>query len=200
MLYWNYSRRRLLARTAREFFLSALLAAALFMGVNSVTARSYVEGPSMEPTLYPGQVLLISRLGISGLSRQVFASAHLESPQAISGWLPPRGAIVTVAQPADPGKVLIKRVVGLPGETIAIEEGAVHINGQPLDEPYVVYRDKRSAPPVVVPLDSIYVLGDDRPNSGDSRQFGPVLRSSLLGVAVLRYWPLSQFRLLVGNP
>lgn len=189
-----------LLRTLREVVLSALLAATLFIGINSVTARSYIEGPSMEPNLHGGQVLLISRLGISGPSKQVYAAAHLEKPPERAGWVPQRGAIVTLAQPNEPARVLIKRIVGLPGETIAIDQGIVLIDGRRLDEPYVVYNDRRDMPAQRVPEDSVYVLGDNRPNSGDSRQFGPVPLSDLLGVAVLRYWPLAQFRFMFGSP
>ncbi len=188
-----------MAKTVREIILSALLAAVLFFGINSVTSRSYIEGPSMEPSLHRGQVLLISRLGISGLSAQVNAAAHLEQAPDTAGWIPPRGSIVTLLEPNDPQKVLIKRVVGLPGETIAMTDGAVYINGQPLNEPYVVFRDRYSMPSRQVPEGSVYVLGDNRPNSSDSRFFGPVPQSDLLGLAVLRYWPLSELGWMLGG-
>ncbi|MBI2955022.1 MAG: signal peptidase I [Chloroflexi bacterium] len=183
----------------RDLVLSALVAVTLFVGIDSLTVRSYIEGPSMEPTLHKGQVLLVSRLGISGLTRQVYATARSEEPAASYGWVPPRGDIVTFVHPTDSQKVLIKRVIGLPGEEVSIRRGTMLINGRAIDEPYVVNHDARYMAPQRVPLDSVFVLGDNRPASNDSRFFGPVPRSHLLGVAVLRYWPLSDFRLLLGD-
>ncbi len=185
-------------RTFRELTFSCLIAVALFLGLDSVTARSYIDGPSMQPTLHAGQVLLSSRVGISGLTRQAYAATHQDDNPS-EGWVPPRGSIVTFVHPIDRGRVLVKRVVGLPGEEISIDDqGSVYINGQRLDEPYVVHHDARSLPPTRIPQGSIFVMGDNRPQSGDSRMFGPVPRSNLIGVAVLRYWPLSDLSLMAG--
>ncbi len=189
-----------MARTLREVSFSVLMAVALFVSIESVTARNYVDGPSMEPNLHKGQVLLVSRLGISGLTRQVFAGAHLDEPSATDGWVPPRGSIATFRHPIEPEKLLVKRVVGLPGEQIAIRNGVVYVDGTRLDEPYVEFHDNRNMTSTRVPLDSIFVLGDNRPSSSDSRVFGPVPRSNLLGVAVLRYWPPTAVRLMLGTP
>jgi len=189
-----------MVRTVRELALSVLLAVALFLGIDAITARSYVDGQSMEPTLHKDQVLLVSRLGISGLTGQVYAAVHHEELSSTGGLVPPRGSICTFVHPNDPSRVLVKRVIGLPGEEIAIDNGVVYINGRQLSEPYVIFRDSRSMPPRRIPLDSIFVLGDNRPASNDSRVFGPVPRSHLVGVAVLRYWPLSEFRLMLGAP
>lgn len=188
-----------MTRTFRELTLSILLAIMLFLGMDSLTARSYIDGPSMEPTLYKGQILMISRLGISGLTRQAYAVAQQEEPSA-AGWVPPRGTIVTFVHPEEPGKILVKRVIGLPGEEISIDgHGVVHINGQPLEEPYVVNHDRRAMRPTRIPNGSVFMMGDNRPMSADSRFFGPVPRANLIGVAVLRYWPLSNFHLMLNK-
>jgi signal peptidase I len=187
----------LVARLFRELASSLLLAAVLFAGIDSVTARRVVEGPSMEPNLHRGQALLISRIGISGFSRLAYASTHPETPLNDEGWVPPRGAIVTLIHPDDPNTLLVKRVVGLPGEVISIDRGEVHINGKALAEPYVVFHDQRSMSHLEIPPDTIFVMGDNRPASGDSRSFGPVPRMNLLGVVVLRYWPPAEFRVMV---
>ncbi len=187
-------------RTIRELTLSILLAVALFSGIDSVTARSYVEGQSMEPTLHQDQVLLISRLGISGVTGRVYAAVHQDDTAGIGGWVPPRGAICTFVHPTDPSRVLVKRVIGLPGEEIAIERGVVYIDGRRLYEPYVVFNDTRNLSPRRIPLDALFVMGDNRPASNDSRAFGAVPRSHLVGVAVLRYWPLTDFSVLIGRP
>lgn len=187
-------------RTVRELVLSILLAVALFFCIDSVTARSYVEGQSMEPTLHKDQVLLISRLGISGLTGRVYAAVHQDETWGTGGWVPPRGSICTFVHPTDPSRVLVKRVIGLPGEEIAIERGVVYIDGKRLDEPYVVFNDTRSLSPRRIPLNAVFVMGDNRPASNDSRAFGPVPRSNLVGVAVLRYWPVTDFRILLDWP
>lgn len=186
-------------RAVREIALSLVLAFALFVAIDSLTLRSYVEGPSMEPNLYAEQALFISRLGISGFTRQAYAATHPDEALADHGWVPPRGSIVTFTHPSDPERTLVKRVIGLPGETVAMQEGVVYIDGQPLDEPYVVFRDRWTLPPQRIPFDSVFVMGDNRPNSSDSRVFGPVPRTSLLGVAVFRYWPPQDAAFLLGQ-
>lgn len=188
-----------MSRLFVDLILSALLAIVLFLGIDSVTARSFVDGSSMEPTLHGGQALLTSRLGLSGLTRQVYADTHQSETPAAVGWVPPRGSIVTFVHPQDASRLLVKRVVGLPGEELVINNGDVFINGEKLDEPYVVFHDKRSIPGLRVPLDSVFMLGDNRPASGDSRSFGPVPTANLVGVAILRYWPPAEFRLLLGG-
>jgi signal peptidase I len=189
-----------LGRFIREIAASLVMALLLFACIDSITARSHVEGPSMEPTLHEGQMLLISRLGISGLTRQAYASTHSDEPLDSEGWIPPRGSIVTFVHPTDPEMMLVKRVVGLPGEIVSIKRGVVYVNGRILDEPYVVNHDAISVPQIHVPPDGIFVMGDNRPESGDSRSFGPVPRANLLGVVVLRYWPPDNLSVLLGTP
>ena len=83
----------------------------------------------------------------------------------------------------------LKRIIGLPGERVAVNHGIVLIDGRPLTEPYVRYRDDRSAPAVVVPPGSYFVLGDNRSNSDDSRDWGFVPASAIIGKAWLAVWP-----------
>ncbi len=165
----------------------------LFIVLDGMVSRNYVDGPSMEPLLHTNERLLVSRVGLSG----PFRSASASGPETPSGPLPPRGALVTFIHPNEPGRVLVKRVIGLPGEEISIVRGQVYVNGVALDEPYVVDRDSRTLAPIQVPPDSVYVLGDNRTNSLDSRYFGPVPRANLVGIVVLRYWPLDEFRVLL---
>ncbi len=198
-------RGQALWRLIRELVLSVIMAIALFVLIDSVTVRSHVEGPSMEPTLHTGQMLLINRLGISGLTQKAFASveavASIRSDAAVptSAWTPTRGAIVTFLHPYDPNTMLVKRVIGLPGEVIRIDHGSVYIDGQRLAEPYVVYHDAVSLAPERIPADSIFVMGDNRPESGDSRSFGPIPMDRMLGVVVLRYFPFTQLAWFLGN-
>jgi signal peptidase I len=101
-----------------------------------------------------------------------------------------RGDLVTFASPAN-GVESLKRVVGLPGERVAVLDAVLHVDGRPLDEPYVDFRewDGMFTAQVTVPEDAVYVLGDDRLTSVDSRDFGPVPVEALDGRVLVRLWP-----------
>ena len=86
----------------------------------------------------------------------------------------------------------LKRVIGLPGEHVAVNHGVVFIDGRQLPEPYVRYRDVRSETTVTVPADSFFVLGDNRSNSDDSRDWGFVPATAIIGKAWLAAWPPSK--------
>ena len=96
--------------------------------------------------------------------------------------------------PPDPAKSYIKRVIGLPGDSVRIDAGQVIVNGRRLVEDYVPeeYRDRVSWGPEVVPRDSYFVLGDHRTSSSDSRTWGFVQRKDIYGKAVFVYWPLDK--------
>ncbi|HXY02078.1 MAG TPA: signal peptidase I [Terriglobales bacterium] len=134
-----------------------------------------VEGTSMMPSLEDQERIFVNKL--------VY---RLEPIQ--------RGDIVVFRYPRDPSKSFIKRVIGLAGDHIRIDEGRVYVNGTRLDEDYVpqVYEDLRSYPDIVVPPDSYFVLGDHRSLSNDSRDFGPVNQSYIYGKAVFGYWPMDK--------
>ena len=127
----------------------------------------------MEPSLHEQERLIIDKL-----------SYRLRAPA--------RGDIVVLDLPEIEDK-LVKRIVGLPGEMVAIQDGVVYIDGQPLDEdfPHVVSRQTMPATRLG-PL-QYYVLGDNRSNSNDSRAFGSIHRESIIGRVWLRYWPLPDF-------
>jgi signal peptidase I len=102
-----------------------------------------------------------------------------------------RGDVVVFHYPRDPEKSYIKRVIGLPGDSIVIDRGQVWVNGILLHETYVplMYRDSRSMAELVVPPETYFMMGDHRSISSDSREFGPVDRSLIYGKAVFIYWP-----------
>jgi signal peptidase I len=102
-----------------------------------------------------------------------------------------RGDVVVFHYPRDPEKSYIKRVIGLPGDTVVIRQGRVFIDNQPIDETYVPrrFRDTRSMGEMVVPPDEYFVMGDHRSISSDSRDFGPVDRDLIYGKAAFIYWP-----------
>ncbi len=134
-----------------------------------------VSGLSMVPTLHDGDRLLVNKL--------VY---HLRQPA--------RGEIVVFAYPKDPKRDFIKRVVAVAGETVEVRGGQVYIGGQLLDEPYIRDFGGPDLPPYTVPAGSVWVMGDNRPYSDDSRVFGPVDRSLLWGRTFYRYWPLKSAR------
>ncbi len=109
-----------------------------------------------------------------------------------------RGDMVVFYYPGDPAKSYIKRVIGLPGDSVALEDGVVYVNGKRLEETYVPdqYRDRQSFPLVRLPPDHYYVLGDHRSSSNDSRTWGTVARQYIYGKAVFVYWPLEKMGLL----
>ena len=152
-----------------------LLAALIFFGTRLVVQNFRVEGPSMRPNLINSQFLLVSKL------------AYLAGE-------PQRGDIIVFRSPRRSSEDLVKRVVGLPNETVEIRGGSVYVNGQRLDE--ADYLDVRTRPDMrlrPVPVDSYYVLGDNRPESRDSRSLGAIPRASIVGRVWLIYWPPDRF-------
>src|ERR1700745_274110 len=105
-----------------------------------------------------------------------------------------RAAIVVFRDPRDPSKSYIKRVIGVAGDRIRIDDGRVYVNDRLLGEPYVPsrYTDERSYPEVFVPVNTYYLLGDHRTMSDDSRDFGPVDERYIYGKAVFGYWPVEK--------
>lgn len=135
-----------------------------------------VEGTSMAPRLSDQERIVINKF--------IYKFGPIE-----------RGDIVVFRYPRDPGKSFIKRVVGLPGETVEIRRGVVTINGIPLREEYVpmAEQDAHSYPATRLPAEHYFVLGDHRRSSNDSRVWGGVHRSYIYGKAVFAYWPPDRF-------
>ena len=134
-----------------------------------------VEGTSMMPSLDDQERIFVNKF--------VYRLEPIE-----------RGDIVVFRYPRDPSKSFIKRVIGLAGDRIQIDDGRVFVNGKLLDEDYVpqMYSDHRSYPELVVPPNSYFVLGDHRTMSNDSRDFGPVDAGFIYGKAVFGYWPMDK--------
>ena len=161
----------------------------------------YIPSESMEQTLMPGDWVLVCRIctHVSDIHRGdviVFSDPHPtagEGRGVIGGFLHWLGEGIGVAQPANPD--FIKRVIGLPGDVVEINRGVVYVNGQALDEPYLdPQRDDRTFPKVVVPDGMLYVLGDNRTRSGDSRfqppqGVGYVPIDKVIGKAFVIVWP-----------
>ncbi len=162
---------------AIETLQTVALAGVFYLVISLLTARVVVEGPSMRPTLLSGEWIVVNRL-----------MYKVGAPQRgdVVVFLPP-----TNAQTDD----LIKRVIGLPGETVEIRDGSVWINGARLEEIYVsgtTFPDNRWQ----LGEDDLFVMGDNRPISLDSRSFGPIHLSEVVGKAWLIYWPPTEWGLL----
>ncbi len=170
---------RALLTWLRELLETVLPAVLIALLINLFLAQATrVFGQSMEPTLYSDQRLVIEKL-----------SYHFHSAR--------RGDVVVLRVPEQSDELLIKRVVGLPGETIDIREGRVYVDGRLLDEPYIhqATRDNQQDPIVVPPL-HVFVMGDNRGFSNDSRSFGVVPLEHIVGRAWFSYWPIDRIGLV----
>jgi signal peptidase I len=173
--------------------LVALVLAVLGLAVPGLVFEHFwVPTPSMAATLTPGDHVLVDRLAY-----------RVQAPQC---------GDVVVFHPPGRQVVFIKRVIGMPGDTISLRNGAVYVNGRRLDEPYVKGTAGalgRTDPwscddpaswslitPYTVPAGQYFVMGDNRTESDDSRDWGPVPRRAILGEAVVTFWPLGHLRLL----
>lgn len=169
----------------REIVETILLILLVYTLVNLATVRFYIEGPSMQPNFHVDQYLLVSRL------HYLFGD-------------PQRGDIVVFDAPGDDQQeddpLLIKRLIGMPGETVLIRDGQVYIDGSPLDEPYLKEMCTTSScqdRTWEVPEGSYFFMGDNRNNSRDSRAFGPVSHDRIIGEAVVRYWPPPDWGIVI---
>jgi len=183
-------------RVLREIVQTALQAAVLYLVLSTLIGRFEIRQISMEPTFHAGQRVVVSRwerLVAPWLSGA--AIAHAEGNQPIEPLGLQRGHVVVIAPSPERGsESLIKRVIGLPGDTLSISGGGVWINGSLLDEPYVHGLPTtcwNTCQPLRLAPGMYFVMGDNRPNSLDSRSFGPVPGKDIVGRVVLRYWPLN---------
>ena len=186
----------------REYFESIVIAVILALFVRTWVVQAFkIPTGSMENNLLIGDHLLVNKFIVG------------PTPLAIGRAVLPvrpirRGDIVVFKYPDEPDRDFIKRVIGLPGETIELKNKKVHVNGQPLDEPYVHFLTPPSNDyqevtsfdvrerfgPVTVPTDQYFVMGDNRDNSQDSRYWGFLPRSYVKGKALLIYWSYESGR------
>lgn len=157
-----------------------VLAIILFLGINLVSARILVDGASMEPTLETGERVIVNRL-----------SYKFGTPQI--------GDIIVFHFPRDPSEEYIKRVIGLPGDTVQVKNGSVYVNGQLLNESYIDVKTNYTGT-WQVPEGQLFVLGDNRNNSSDSHDWGTVPMDYVVGKAILVYWPPTNWGLIEHIP
>ncbi len=153
-----------------------LLALVLFLAINAVSARVRVENVSMLPTVKPDEFLLVNRVAYK------LGSPHI-------------GDIIVFHAPGVSSEDYIKRLIGLPGDTVTVSDGVVYVNGQALYEPYIADAPNYNGT-WEVPEGQFFVLGDNRNNSSDSHLWGFIPEDSVVGKALLIYWPLDQLTIL----
>ena len=165
----------------RELAETIILSVVIFLLIRQVVQNYRIESLSMEPNFYEGQFILVNKLAYK-----------LGEPE--------RGDVLVFHNPRNPDEDYIKRIIGLPGDTLEMREQTVYLNNKPLEEsfPHNLMAPGTRYGPIVVEPDRLFVMGDNRPNSEDSREFGPVDEALVVGQAWLRVWPLDQFG-LVGH-
>jgi signal peptidase I len=191
--------------TAREYFESIVIAVILALFVRTWVVQAFkIPTGSMENNLLIGDHLLVNKFSfgptISDIEKIVLPMRD-----------PRRGDVVVFKYPDEPERDFIKRVIGLPGETLELRQKKIYINGQPLDEPYVHFLEpaaegqettafdlRERYGPVQVPANQYFVMGDNRDNSQDSRYWGFLPRHYIKGKALMIYWsfdsgPWTQF-------
>lgn len=171
-----------LQRGTTELVQTLLLAAAFYVLVNLALPRYLVEGRSMQPIF-------------NGLGEERVVVNRLE--YLITK--PQRGDIVVLESPSDGSVFYIKRILGLPGETVSMDAGKVYVDGTPIDEPYVLElcsnTSRCDGKSWTLGAEDYFVLGDNRNNSHDSTAFGPIPYSLIVGRAWLHYWPPEEWKI-----
>jgi signal peptidase I len=170
------SDRRGCGRLLLDVLETVLISLILFVGINALTARIRVDSKSMEPSLHSGEFILVNKL-----------SYRFGSPQ--------RGDVIVFHFPGDPDQEYIKRIIGLPGDKVVVANQNVIVNGQELEEPYILQRPRYNGA-WELGQDEYFVLGDNRNNSSDSHNWGAVPVSYIVGKALFVYWPVEELGLV----
>lgn len=180
-------------KKSRPFEVVETIVVALLLAIvirTTVAEARYIPSTSMEPTLLVGDRLIVEKL-----------SAYITKPQRgdVLVFYPPHaGEAIGTGQRVlrwlgfTGDAAYIKRVVGLPGETIEVRDGKVFINGEALVESYTKEPPYYTAPPFKIPPNSLFMMGDNRNNSQDSSKWGPLPADHVIGKAVIRFWPLPR--------
>jgi len=169
-----------LGEEAKDWIISIVVAVVLAFLIRQFIVELYiVDGPSMRPTLQSQERLVVNKFIYS-----------LRAPE--------KGEILVFKYPRDQSRDFIKRVIATPGDTIAIKDGRVYVNDQMLNEDYILEKTRSEYPKATVPDGTVFVMGDNRNNSEDSRfaDVGFVPYSLIKGKAMLVFWPFSQFKTL----
>ena len=163
----------------RELLETIVLSLIIFLLIRQVIQNYRIESHSMQPNFYEGEFILVNKL-------------------AFKLGEPTRGEVIVFHNPNNPDEDYIKRVIGLPGDTVEIHEQTVYVNGDIFAEPYPInpFRPGENYGPAVIPPNQLFVMGDNRGNSSDSRRIGPIPEELVVGQAWLRVWPMDRWGLI----
>ncbi|MFC1952737.1 signal peptidase I [Chloroflexota bacterium] len=161
-----------------------IIAAVLVFGLQIAAQKFVVDGPSMNSSFHDGQQVLVNTI--------IYRFQE-----------PARGDVIIFHPPGNEREDYIKRIIGLPGESVEIEEGIVYIQKEngitvPLDEPYIIHKSTAEFKSGVIPVNNFFVLGDNRNNSSDSREGWTVPFQNIVGKAWLSVWPPGDWGLVVN--
>lgn len=188
----------------REIFETVILALLIFLSLHASIQNYRVHGPSMQPTLIENEYLIVNKLVYLRFNLAEAASIlpfydREEEPDRFVFHPPRRGSVIVFRSPSDPSRDFVKRVIGVPGDVVEIVEGDVYLNGSLLIEPYVTRKDNTSMGPVTVGPDALFVLGDNRSASNDSRAWGILPTENIIGRVWLRFWPIDRLGTLAAG-
>ncbi|MEW6155508.1 MAG: signal peptidase I [Actinomycetota bacterium] len=188
----------------REVVILLTVALVIAMGIKTFVAQAfYIPSGSMQPQLEVGDRIVVSKLSYRLHEPRrgdvvVFDSPHPQPPDRsnlLARAVRSVGEAIGVAAPST--DEFVKRVIGLPGETVEGRGGTIYVNGRELVEPYLPEAGPNGDfAPVIVPDNAVFVMGDNRSNSADSRVFGPIETSTIVGRAVVRVWPVPTMAFL----
>jgi signal peptidase I len=170
-----------MAKYIRDIVITILVALAIFFALQATVGSYKVYGPSMQPGIKNGYYIMVNKVDY-----------YFHNPK--------RGDIIVFHSPNTTGTDLIKRIIGLPGDTIKIEDGKVYINNTPLAEPYISEPPNYKYPTDQVPPDQYFVLGDNRNNSTDSHTGWFLPRQNIIGKAWITYWPPPYWMVIKHYP
>ncbi|HJT58465.1 MAG TPA: signal peptidase I [Ktedonobacteraceae bacterium] len=162
---------------AREIIETIALTVFIFLVIHFTVQNYLVDGISMQPSLQNGEYVLVNKVAY------VFHA-------------PERGDVIVFEWPVDTTKNLIKRIIGLPGDTLVITSTTVTVDGITLNEPYISAPVNPQGETVKVPPNDYFVMGDNRPESDDSRDWGLLPRANIIGKAVMVYWPSNDWQVI----
>ena len=195
----------------RELLETAIFILLVFFIVRGIVQNFTIEGSSMEPTLHTGQYILVNKLvyfhfDLNAPLRLLPGQENLPQRIIYPFHQPRRGDVVVFEYPRDVSKDYIKRVIGLPGDTIEVRDGKVFVNGGELSEPYLegaaTYCMAGSScyqGPVLVPPGTIFVMGDNRANSSDSREWNALPLDRVVGQGWVIYYPFNEWGLVPNH-
>ena len=184
----------------REAIETVALVLFFVLVLQSAVQNYRVEGPSMLPYMENLDRVLVNKLGYTAIDAER-AIGWIPSVDVEEGTVwrpvgePSVGDVVVFRWPVDERQFFVKRIIGLPGDTIRIERGVVYRNGTPLEEPYIEHESYETIVGRIIQEGEYYVLGDNRAQSDDSRRWGAVPEENIIGEVWLTYWPFNRFTL-----